>query len=207
MLSNSFQQIGSLLNTDKQTLNTIQEENGVDITDERVSEWIKCRENPLYFILNYVYFQEFGGKQLYSKEYMHTKFRRTVRAVFRYHMVILMASRQLGKALSLDTPIPLASGDYTTMGDINVGDWILDGSGNPTQVIATTDIMYNRPCYQFEFDNGDSIKADENHLWKISNTTVKIKDELKTSKEIFELQDKLSKLKNSASCKIELPKK
>jgi len=122
-------------------------------------------------------------------------------------MVILMASRQLGKALSLDTPIPLASGDYTTMGDINVGDWILDGSGNPTQVIATTDIMYNRPCYQFEFDNGDSIKADENHLWKISNTTVKIKDELKHLKRYLNSRINYQKLKNSASCKIELPKK
>ena len=87
--------LSNLLNIDKQTLNTIQETNGIDITDERVSEWIKCRQNPLYFILNYVYFQEFGGKQLYSKEYMHAKFRRTVRTVFRYHMVILMASRQL----------------------------------------------------------------------------------------------------------------
>jgi len=199
--------VSSLLNTDKQTLNTIQEKNGVDITEERVSEWIKSRENPLYFILNYVYFQEFGGKQLYSREYMHAKFRRTVRTIFRYHMAILMASRQLGKALSLDTPIPLASGGYTTMGDINVGDWILDGSGNPTQVVATTGIMYNRPCYQFEFDNGDTIKADENHLWKISNSTIRIKDELKTSKEIFELQDKLLKLKSSTFCKIELPKK
>jgi len=90
--------LSNLLNIDKQTLNTIQETNGIDITDERVSEWIKCRQNPLYFILNYVYFQEFGGKQLYSKEYMHAKFRRTVRTVFRYHMVILMASRQLGKS-------------------------------------------------------------------------------------------------------------
>jgi len=90
--------LSNLLNIDKQTLNTIQETNGIDITEERVSEWIKCRQNPLYFILNYVYFQEFGGKQLYSKEYMHAKFRRTVRTVFRYHMVILMASRQLGKS-------------------------------------------------------------------------------------------------------------
>ena len=46
-----------LLPQDQQTLNSIQETNGVDINDLNVSEWIKCRQNPLYFILNFVYFQ------------------------------------------------------------------------------------------------------------------------------------------------------
>jgi hypothetical protein len=87
-----------LLNQDKQSLNMIQNINGVDIDDQKVSECIKCRQNPLYFILNYVYFQEIGGKRKYDRELLHEKFRRVVRSVFRYHMAILLASRQLGKS-------------------------------------------------------------------------------------------------------------
>jgi len=179
--------LSSLLNIDRQTLNTIQETNGIDITEYKVSEWIKCRQNPLYFILNYVYFEEFGGKQLYTTEFLHSKFRRTVRIIFRYHMGILMASRQLGKALSIDTPIPLANGNYTTMEKIKEKDWILDSNKKPTQVLLTTDIMYNRPCFQLEFDNNDCIKADENHLWKISN-------EIKTTKQLYDSFNKNSQI-------------
>jgi len=87
-----------LLKSDEQTLNMLQETNEVDIVDQNVSEWIKCRNNPLYYILNYVYFREYGGKQLYSKEYLHNKLRRVVRVIFRHHMAMLMASRQLGKS-------------------------------------------------------------------------------------------------------------
>ena len=87
-----------LLKQDYNTLNMLQETNGVDINDYNVNEWLKCRQNPLYFILNYVYFKEYGGKQLYTKQYMHNKLRRVVRTIFRHHMAILMATRQLGKS-------------------------------------------------------------------------------------------------------------
>jgi len=195
-----------LLTQDYQSLNMLQETNCVDITDYNVNEWIKCRQNPLYFILNYVYFKEYGGKQLYIKEFLHPKLRRVVRIIFRHHMAMLMASRQLGKALSLDTPIPLAGGGYTTMGEIKVGDFILDGNGNPTQVIATTDVMFDHDCYQFEFDNGDvSIIADEDHLWKVSNSACRFDDKIKTTKELYDIQEKIKKWKNPTMCRITLP--
>lgn len=87
-----------LLKQDYDSLNMLQEENGKDINDYNVNEWMMCRENPLYFILNYVYFRESGGKQSYTSENLHVKLRRVVRIIFRHHMSILMASRQLGKS-------------------------------------------------------------------------------------------------------------
>ncbi len=87
-----------LLKQDYQTLNVIQEQNGIDIADYNVNEWIKCRQNPLYYILNYVYFQEIGGKRKYDNDLLHPKLRRVIRSVFIYHMAILLASRQLGKS-------------------------------------------------------------------------------------------------------------
>ncbi len=88
----------NLIQADNQTLNMIQESNQIDITDHYVAEWQRCRQNPLYFILNYVYFQEIGGKRKYTADLLHNKFRRVVRIVYRYHMCILLASRQLGKS-------------------------------------------------------------------------------------------------------------
>ena len=88
----------TLTKEDYNSLNLIQETNGVDINDRNVSEWIRCRHNPLYYIMNYVYFQEVGGRRKYDRDLMHLKFRRVIRSIFKYHMVILVASRQLGKS-------------------------------------------------------------------------------------------------------------
>lgn len=61
-------------------------------------EYLKCRQNPLYFIYNYVHIPEVGSSLQLSKNHVHTKLRRVVRSVFRYHKVMFMASRQLGKS-------------------------------------------------------------------------------------------------------------
>lgn len=61
-------------------------------------EYLKCRNNPLYFIYNYAHVPEVGSSLLLSKEHVHNKLRRVVRSVYRYHKVIFMASRQLGKS-------------------------------------------------------------------------------------------------------------
>jgi hypothetical protein len=88
----------TLKKDDVQILNTIQKNNHVDINDYRVSEWVKCRANPLYFILNYVYLQEIGGKIKYDDKNLHLKLRRVVRIIFNFKMCLFMASRQLGKS-------------------------------------------------------------------------------------------------------------
>jgi len=69
-----------------------------------------------------------------------------------------------GKALALDTPIPTPDG-WTTMGEIQVGDEVLDEHGRPTRVTATSQVQPNRPCYEVVFDDGSVIVADEGHLW------------------------------------------
>lgn len=66
--------------------------------DNNIKEWIKCRSNPLYFILNYCYIEETGGATPYTKELLHPKLRRVVKSTIKYHSCIFMASRQLGKS-------------------------------------------------------------------------------------------------------------
>jgi replicative DNA helicase len=80
-------------------------------------------------------------------------------------MIILAARPAMGKALALDTPLPTPTG-WTTMGEVKVGDQLLGADGRPTRVIAATDAMLNRPCYELTFSDGSTITADADHEWR-----------------------------------------
>jgi replicative DNA helicase len=79
-------------------------------------------------------------------------------------MIIVAARPAMGKALALDTPLPTPAG-WTTMGEVQVGDELLNSKGQPTRVVAATEVMLERPCYQVEFSDGARIVADAQHLW------------------------------------------
>ncbi|MFI8772640.1 replicative DNA helicase [Gordonia sp. NPDC062954] len=79
-------------------------------------------------------------------------------------MIIVAARPGVGKALALDTPLPTPTG-WTTMGTVGVGDQLLDARGRPTRVVAATDVMTERPCYEVEFNDGTMLVADEEHQW------------------------------------------
>ncbi|OBK37030.1 replicative DNA helicase [Mycobacterium sp. 1245111.1] len=79
-------------------------------------------------------------------------------------MIIVAARPGVGKALALDTPLPTPTG-WTTMGQVAVGDQLIGADGRPTCVVAATDIMWGRPCYEVEFSDGTVIVADAQHQW------------------------------------------
>ena len=79
-------------------------------------------------------------------------------------MIIVAARPGVGKALALDTPLPTPSG-WTTMGEVAVDDELLDADGLPTRVVAATEVMLGRPCYEIEFSDGTVIVADAQHRW------------------------------------------
>ena len=92
-------------------------------------------------------------------------------------MIIIAARPGVGKALKLETPLPTPTG-WTTMGDVAVGDWLLGADGEPTQVVAATDVMLGRPCYEVEFSDGTVIVADASHQWPTGygiRTTVELR--------------------------------
>jgi replicative DNA helicase len=79
-------------------------------------------------------------------------------------MVVIAARPAVGKALALDTPLATPGG-WTSMGQVRPGDQLLGADGAPTRVIAATEVMYGRPCYQVEFSDGEVIVADDGHQW------------------------------------------
>lgn len=81
-----------------------------------------------------------------------------------YRTSLLALPRKNGKALALDTPVLTAAG-WKTMGTVRVGDRVFHPHGHPITITAATEAMHGRPCYAVSFANGDTIVADEEHLW------------------------------------------
>jgi deoxycytidine triphosphate deaminase len=78
-----------------------------------------------------------------------------------------VVARIEGKALSLDTELPTPDG-WRTMGELEVGDWVLGRGGRPTPVIAMTQPMLGRTCRTIGFSDGATVIADVEHRWPVS---------------------------------------
>ncbi|SUA31367.1 replicative DNA helicase [Mycolicibacterium fortuitum] len=79
-------------------------------------------------------------------------------------MIVVAARPGVGKALALDTPLPTPN-SWTTMGEVAVGDSLIGSGGRPTRVVAATEVMEGRPCFEVRFNDGTTIVADELHQW------------------------------------------
>ena len=82
----------------------------------------------------------------------------------RFRRVYIEVPRGNGKALALDTEIPTPSG-FRLMKDLKAGDYVFGSDGKPCKIVATTDVMTDRPCYEVEFSTGEVIVADACHQW------------------------------------------
>jgi replicative DNA helicase len=80
-------------------------------------------------------------------------------------MVIVAARPAMGKALALETPVPMPDDGWTTMGEVAVGDRVLGSDGAPTTVVAATGVLRGRPCHELTFSDGSTIVADYQHQW------------------------------------------
>jgi replicative DNA helicase len=79
-------------------------------------------------------------------------------------LIVIAGRPGLGKALALDTPLPTPTG-WTTMGAVQVGDLLLDADGRPTRVVAATEVLVDRPCFEVAFSDGTRVVADAQHQW------------------------------------------
>jgi deoxycytidine triphosphate deaminase len=77
-----------------------------------------------------------------------------------------VVSRIEGKALALDTEVPTTDG-WKTMAHVRVGDRVFDAEGNPTEVVATSEVLVDRECRELEFSDGTRVVADLSHQWEV----------------------------------------
>jgi len=122
---------------------------------ERYSELIQWgRKNPVMFCeymlgIEFMDFQRYIFMNSWDKTFC-----------------LWVMSRNAGKALALDTPINTPTG-WSTMKELEVGDYVFGDNGKPTKIIATSPIFYNHDCYLIKFNDGEEIVADKNHIWYV----------------------------------------
>jgi phage terminase large subunit len=54
----------------------------------------------------------------------------------------------------------------STMGELEVGDFVFAPDGTPTEVLGVSDVHY-RPCFKITFSDGQEIIADDEHRWAV----------------------------------------
>lgn len=77
--------------------------------------------------------------------------------------------RGAAKALALTEPIPTVDG-WTTMGDVRVGDLVLDHAGRPVEVTVKSPVR-SKPGYRVVFDDGSDVVCSGDHLWTVLSRT------------------------------------
>jgi hypothetical protein len=163
----------------------------IEFTEEQIYEFLKCKEDPVYFTLNYIKIVTLDHGLQPFKMY---PFQEKLISNFHEHRFnICKMPRQTGKALALDTPIPTPTG-WTTMEDIKIGDNILSPIGDSVSVKMKTETMYNHNCYKLYFDNGEEIIADADHLWEVNSSYWRTGKKVITSQEIYDRYE--SKVQN-----------
>jgi len=86
-----------------------------------------------------------------------------------YGLWAIAGEPKIGKALALDTAIPTPSG-WTTMRKLSSGQYVLDGDGRATSVVAVRE-WQNRPLLRVTFSDGSLVDADVSHDWIVRRRT------------------------------------
>ena len=108
-----------------------------------------------------------------------------------------------GKQLALSTPIPTPEG-YTTMGELRVGDKVMDEKGNPCSVVAISDVDETEQAYKVNFRDGTAIVAGERHLWQVEVTNNGKREKILTTGRMYAKQNKASNKDNRAIFRIRI---
>lgn len=141
----------------------------IEFTQEMREEIKRCATDPVYFAENYVHIITVDRGKEKIKLYDFQK--EIIETVLGRRYTIVNSSRQAGKALSIDTPIPTPNG-WKLMGELEVGDDIFGGDGSVAKITYRTDTMYDHDVYSITFDNGEVIKADAEHIWTVESNII-----------------------------------
>lgn len=83
-------------------------------------------------------------------------------------LVLVTGPTGSGKALRLDTKLPTPTG-WTTIGEVRVGDEVLDSRGLPTRVTTLSEVNTTPELYKVVLSDGQEIYADGDHQWIVAS--------------------------------------
>jgi predicted phage terminase large subunit-like protein len=73
-------------------------------------------------------------------------------------------------ALEITTPIPTPSG-FVEIQHLQVGDEVFGPDGNPTRVVAKSEVWHDRELYSVTTSDGQEVLCDGGHLWGVNSDT------------------------------------
>lgn len=79
-----------------------------------------------------------------------------------------------GKSGSLKTSIQTANKGWVTIGDIEVGDTLIDPNGKLTKVTHLHPIFTPATAFEVEFRNGEKLIVDGEHLWETETRSARV---------------------------------
>ena len=94
----------------------------------------------------------------------------TTRGCRKGKMYMYSAPSGGGKALPNSTLIPMFDGTWKTVGEVKVGDKLIDRYGKPTTVLQIYPQGYKR-VYEVSFKDGRTALCNDEHLWSYNTAT------------------------------------
>ncbi len=134
------------------------------VTERRTSEDYVALAETIEGTINEIEISEGRGEEMIGVPTGFSDLDSLTNGLHPGQMIVLAARPAMGKALALDTPLATPTG-WTTMGEVQVGDELIAADGTPTRVVAATEVLADRPCYEVVFDDGSTIVADAWHEW------------------------------------------
>ena len=135
-----------------------------DVTERRVSEDFAILGELLQPALDEIESIGANAGEMTGAPTGFTDLDRLLNGLHPGQLIVVAGRPGLGKALALETPLPTPDG-WTTMGEVRAGDRLIGADGRPTTVVAATEVLHDRPCYEVEFSDGTVIVADAWHQW------------------------------------------
>lgn len=97
--------------------------------------------------------------------FMWSKQREVSQSVVEHQKTLVVTGNGVGKDLTLGQKLPTPTG-WTTVGDVKVGEYVLDELGRPTKVTAKSPI-WHLPLVKVIFNDGAEIICSPNHEWAV----------------------------------------
>jgi len=98
-------------------------------------------------------------------------------------LAVILAPTGVGKAQPLTSKILTPNG-WTTMGKIQVNDFVIGDDGKKTKVIGVFP-QGKRPIYEIKFNDGTSTLCDEEHLWSVNTINQRNRKTKKNGKVVY----------------------
>ena len=146
----------------------------IEWTPLLVKEFIKCTNDPVYFIEKYMKIVNVNKGLTNFKLYPYQH--EMIESFAENRFTVCCTARQAGKALDLNTEIPTIDG-WTTIRDLKVGDYIFNKEGVPTKVLSKSEI-FHKNSYRVLFSDNTFVDVCEDHLWSVYDNNKKNRHEL-----------------------------